>query len=97
MPEDGLVMSEKLAEVLGARIGDEVQVEVLEGRRPVATVPIRGLVTDFAGVAAYMDIDRPAARCSRRATRSTAPTSRSITSAGTTSCARSRTRRAPPS
>ncbi|MCP5534037.1 MAG: ABC transporter permease [Akkermansiaceae bacterium] len=57
MPREGLVMSEKLAEVIGARIGDEVRVEVLDGRRPILTVPIRGLVTDFAGVAAYMDID----------------------------------------
>ena len=57
MPEEGLLMSEKLAEVLGARIGDEVRVEVLDGRRPAVDVPIRGLVTDFAGVAAYMDID----------------------------------------
>ncbi len=56
MPADGLLMSEKLAEVLGARIGDEVTVEVLEGHRPVVNVPIRGLVTDFAGVGAYMDI-----------------------------------------
>ena len=56
IPEDGLLMSEMLAKVIGARIGDEVEVEVLEGRRPVLRVPIRGLVTDFAGVAAYMDI-----------------------------------------
>jgi putative ABC transport system permease protein len=56
MPEEGLLMSRKLAEVLGARIGDLVRVEVLEGHRPVVDVPIRGLVTDFAGVAAYMDI-----------------------------------------
>ncbi|MCX6876615.1 MAG: ABC transporter permease [Verrucomicrobia bacterium] len=56
MPAEGLLMSEKLAEVIGARLGDEVQVEVMEGRRPVLQVPIRGLVTDFAGVAAYMDI-----------------------------------------
>jgi putative ABC transport system permease protein len=56
MPEEGLVMSKKLAEVLGARIGDPVRVEVLDGRRPVVDVPIRGLVEDFAGVAAYMDI-----------------------------------------
>ncbi len=56
LPEEGLVMSAKLAEIIGARIGDEVQVEVLEGRRPVLNIPIRGLVTDFAGVAAYMDI-----------------------------------------
>lgn len=56
MPGDGLLMSAKLAEILGARIGDAVTVEVLEGRRPAVDVPIRGLVTDFAGVAAYMDI-----------------------------------------
>ena len=56
MPEEGLLMSEMLAKVIGARIGDLVEVEVLEGRRPVLQVPIRGLVTDFAGVAAYMDI-----------------------------------------
>ncbi len=56
LPEDGLVMSEKLAEVLGARIGDLIQVEVMEGRRPSLQVPLRGLVTDFAGVDAFMDI-----------------------------------------
>ena len=56
LPTEGLVMSEKLAEVIGARLGDTVQVEVLEGRRPVLQVPLRGLVRDFAGVAAFMDI-----------------------------------------
>ncbi len=56
MPEDGLLMSAMLAKVIGANIGDEVEVEVLEGRRPTLSIPIRGLVTDFAGVAAYMDI-----------------------------------------
>jgi putative ABC transport system permease protein len=56
MPDEGLLMSGKLAEVLGARVGDVVQVEVQEGRRPVLQVAIRGLVTDFAGVAAYMNI-----------------------------------------
>ena len=56
LPEDGLVMSSKLAEVLGARLGDEITVEVLEGERPVRTVAIRGLIEDFAGVAAYMDL-----------------------------------------
>lgn len=57
MPEEGLLMSAKLAEILGARVGDIVRVEMLEGRRATAEVPIRGLVTDYAGVAAYMDID----------------------------------------
>jgi putative ABC transport system permease protein len=57
MPEDGIVMSKALAEVIGAKIGDEVQIEVLEGQRPKRTAPIRGLIEDFAGVAAYMDLD----------------------------------------
>jgi len=57
MPEEGIIMSEKLAEILGARIGDQVQIEVLEGKRPLLTVAIRGLLTDYAGVAAYMDIE----------------------------------------
>jgi putative ABC transport system permease protein len=56
MPPDGLLVSAKLAEILGARIGDEVQIEVLEGKRRKVDIPIRGLVMDFAGVAAYMDI-----------------------------------------
>ena len=55
-PAEGIVMSAKLAEVLGARLGDEVQLDVLEGQRPVRRVPIRGLIEDFAGVAAYMDL-----------------------------------------
>ncbi len=57
MPEEGLLMSAKLAEILGARTGDVVRVEMLEGRRATADIPIRGLVTDYAGVSAYMDID----------------------------------------
>ena len=53
---DGLVVSSKLAEILAVRVGDNVTVEVLEGRRPVREVRVTGLITDFMGVAAYMDI-----------------------------------------
>ena len=56
LPRYGLVISEKLAEVLGARVGDQLTVEVLEGKRPVRTVPLVGLAEDFTGVAAYMDL-----------------------------------------
>lgn len=56
MPPDGLLVSAKLAEILGARIGDTVQIELLEGKRRKLEIPIRGLVMDFAGIAAYMDI-----------------------------------------
>ncbi len=56
LPADGLVVSRKLADVLGARLGDNVQVEVLEGKRPTRSVRLAGLAEDFAGMAAYMDI-----------------------------------------
>ncbi|HWI57135.1 MAG TPA: ABC transporter permease, partial [Bacillota bacterium] len=56
LPPDGLVISSKLAEVLGAQVGDDVVIEVLEGKRPVRTVPLVGLAEDFAGMAAYMDM-----------------------------------------
>ncbi len=55
LPEDGLLISEKLAEVLGCRVGDAVTVEVLEGERPVRQVLITGLIRDFTDLAAYMD------------------------------------------
>ncbi len=56
MPENGIVMSGKLAEILGAKMGDEILVSVTEGRRPTRLLPIRGLLEDFSGVAAYMDL-----------------------------------------
>ncbi len=57
LPPDGLVLSQKLAEVLGARYGDLVTIEVLEGARPVRQVRVTGIVEEFMGTQAYMDID----------------------------------------
>ncbi len=56
LPPIGLVISTKLAEVLGAHPGSLLTVEVLEGKRQVRTVPLAGLAEDFAGMAAYMDM-----------------------------------------
>lgn len=56
LPPSGLVISSKLAEVLGTKVGDPLLVEVLEGKRPTRTVRLAGLAEDFAGVAAYMDM-----------------------------------------
>jgi putative ABC transport system permease protein len=56
LPPRGLVLSARLAELLQVGVGDTLTVEVLEGLRPVREVPVAGLVTDFAGTAAYMDI-----------------------------------------
>jgi putative ABC transport system permease protein len=57
LPRGGLVFSLKLAEVLDARLGDLVTVEVLDGRRPVREVPVAGIVEEYMGTSAYMEID----------------------------------------
>jgi putative ABC transport system permease protein len=41
---------------LDVRLGDRVLVEVLEGKQPTYEVPVTGLVTEFGGLNAYMDI-----------------------------------------
>ncbi len=56
LPEEGLVVSEKLAELLGARPGQRITVEVLEGSRPVRKVTITALVADYTGTNAYMNL-----------------------------------------
>lgn len=56
MPEAGLILSEALAEALAVRPGDLVSVEVLEGARPVLTLPVSGLSVGYVGLGAAMEI-----------------------------------------
>jgi putative ABC transport system permease protein len=57
LPPEGLVLSEKLAEILHARAGDRVTIEVLEGARPIREAPVAAIVSEYMGMAAYMEID----------------------------------------
>lgn len=56
VPPEGLVMSAKLAEILGIEPGDEVTVEVLEESRPVVRIPLTATFDDLIGVSVYMDL-----------------------------------------
>lgn len=56
LPPDGLLLTTKLAEVLGVTPGDILTVEVLEGSRPTRTIPVVDTVDELLGVSAYMDI-----------------------------------------
>ena len=56
VPTDGLMLSTKLAEVLGTKIGDIVQIEVLEGERGTYEVPVAATVRELGGLNAYMDL-----------------------------------------
>ena len=57
LPPQGLVISKILGEVLGVAPGDTVVVKALQGRRVEKAVPIAGFAEDFAGIAAYMQMD----------------------------------------
>lgn len=56
LPDRGIVMSAKLADVLQVRPGEEIVVRTLEGREREIRVPVAGLAEDFAGMAAYMEL-----------------------------------------
>lgn len=56
MPPEGVVLSAKLAEVLGVGRGDRLTVEAMEGRRPTAQIPVTAVVEEYIGTSAYMDL-----------------------------------------
>ena len=55
LPPQGLLLTTKLAELLGVEVGQTLELEVLEGERPVRSVLVVGLVDELVGLAAYMD------------------------------------------
>jgi putative ABC transport system permease protein len=54
VPEYGVMLNTKLAEILGAQLGDWVALEVLEDKRPLLMVEVTALVEEYAGLNAYM-------------------------------------------
>lgn len=58
VPPEGLLLSRMLADILHARIGDMIQVEVLEGKRPHHELRVTSVMDDFAGLSAYMNLEK---------------------------------------
>ncbi len=56
VPQAGLVMATALASKLNLSVGDQVEVEVLEGRRPVVSLPVVRLFNTDLGMPAFMNI-----------------------------------------
>ena len=56
VPDKGVMLSTKLAELLDVRLGETLTVEVLVGDRPIRDVVVTGLVNEFGGTNAYMNI-----------------------------------------
>ena len=56
LPPEGLVVSRLLAERLGIAVGDVLDVRMLEGQRHRGRVVVGGIVDDFMGINAYMNL-----------------------------------------
>jgi putative ABC transport system permease protein len=57
IPAEGILLTDRLAERLEVRVGDNVLVETLAGERHKRLVPVVGTVRDLIGLSAYMDLD----------------------------------------
>jgi putative ABC transport system permease protein len=57
VPPSGLVLGTVLADKLGVSIGDQVWLDVLEGRRPRISMPVVGLVETYIAMPAFVHID----------------------------------------
>lgn len=57
LPEGGVVLTDKLASLLGVVSGDMVRVEVKAGRRQQFDVPVAAIVEGYVGLGAYMRLD----------------------------------------
>lgn len=56
LPQHGIVISERLASVLALAAGDQVEIEVLEGRRRSLFVTVAEVIKSYFGLVVYMDI-----------------------------------------
>jgi putative ABC transport system permease protein len=55
VPADGLLLTDRLAKKLNVQVGDNVQVELMEGRRDVHTLRVSATVKELMGMNAYLE------------------------------------------
>ena len=56
-PGNGIVLAERLAGHLNAKVGDLIEVELLNYAQKRLMVPVTGIVIQYFGMGAYMDLD----------------------------------------
>ena len=56
VPPEGIVLNQKLAQVLGVRIGDTITLEIMEGSRRVRPVRVAALSQEYLGTVCYMEL-----------------------------------------
>ncbi|MCC5015065.1 MULTISPECIES: ABC transporter permease [unclassified Legionella] len=57
IPKHALLISEGLAERLHLAIGDKLEVELLEGNKAKTQLKVQGIINDYVGMFAYMEIE----------------------------------------
>ncbi len=57
LPEDGIILTDYLAELLHIKTGDMLTIEVLEGQRVTVQVPVAGTAKQYLGVNGYMRLE----------------------------------------
>ncbi len=55
LPLDGLMLTDQLAAQLSVQVGDVIDVEIMEGRRPHLRIPVNGISQEYVGLSAYMN------------------------------------------
>jgi putative ABC transport system permease protein len=55
LPEGGLAISSRLGRLIGAKPGDVVEIDLLEGRHRTLALPVTALVEDYFGIQAMME------------------------------------------
>jgi len=58
VPQSGVTLARKLAEKLGVKPGDEIAIEILQGRRPNVVLPVENVIETFIGMPAFIGFER---------------------------------------
>ena len=56
LPDDGVLLTDFLAGMLGVRVGDRLEVAELEGRQQVRELVVSGLIREYMGVSVTMNL-----------------------------------------
>ncbi len=57
LPQSGIMISDKLGELLGIGIGDTLTINITEGRQPVIKLPVVAFTQGYIGLNAFMDLE----------------------------------------
>lgn len=55
LPDAGLAISSMLAQILGVKVGDPVEIDLLEGARRTLSLPVTARIEDYFGIRGMMD------------------------------------------